>query len=251
LLARLRRASVGKPWPGKTRYARRSGTTLPCPRGLPGRGTPVRPAPHRPADRTAARWPTRAESEQAIRRGWDEPPRTRLRREVCTAAAGARTEQEFFTGLARAGVLVRRRYSAVNPSQVTGYAVGLPEHTGRDGHPIWYGGKLAADLTLPKLRTRWSGPQARETLAGAEQLSRAAVRAVLRAAVAEAAEHATDETQFFTRLRTSGVLVRERFSEVSPAEVTGYAQVAESAGLTRARHELSLTRRSSVSGLRC
>ena len=49
-----------------------------------------------PADRTAAKRPTRAESEQAIRRGWDEPPRTRLRREVCTAAAGARTEDGFF-----------------------------------------------------------------------------------------------------------------------------------------------------------
>jgi hypothetical protein len=62
-----------------------------------------------PADHTAARRPTRAESEQTIRRGWDEPPRARLRREVCTAAAGARTEHEFFTRLTQAGVLVRRR----------------------------------------------------------------------------------------------------------------------------------------------
>jgi hypothetical protein len=39
---------------------------------------------------------------------------------------------------------------------VTGYAVGLPHHRGRDGEVIWYGGgKLAADLTLPKLRGRW------------------------------------------------------------------------------------------------
>ena len=73
-----------------------------------------------PADRTAARRPTRAESEQAIRRGWEEPPRARLRREVCTAAAGARTEHEFFTRLAQAGVLVRRRYSTVNPGRGNG-----------------------------------------------------------------------------------------------------------------------------------
>jgi len=177
-----------------------------------------------PADRTAARRATRAESEQAIRRGWDEPPRTRLRREVCTAAAGARTEEEFFTHLAQCGVLIRRRYSTVNPSQVTGYAVGLPAHTGRDGQPIWYGGgKLAADLSLPKLRTRWSGPQAGHPLAGTGQLPRAAVRAVLRASVAQAAEHTADEAAFFTRLRASGVLVRERLSEISPGEVTGYA----------------------------
>ncbi len=177
-----------------------------------------------PADRTAARRQARAESERAIRRGWEEPPRARLRREVCTAAAGARTEHEFFTRLAQAGVLVRRRYSTVNPNHETGFAVGLPEHTGKDGHPIWYGGgKLAADLTLPKLRTRWAGPQARNPLAGADQLPRATIRAVLRATVAQAAEHATNEAQFFTRLRASGLLVRERFSEVNPGEVTGYA----------------------------
>ena len=109
-----------------------------------------------PADRTAARRPTRAEAEQTARRGWDEPPRVRLRREVCTAAAGARTEQEFFARLTQAGVLVRRRYSSIHPGEVTGYAVGLAQHTSRDGQVIWYGGgKLAADLTLPKLRARW------------------------------------------------------------------------------------------------
>ena len=109
-----------------------------------------------PADRTAARRPSRAEKEQAARRGWDEPPRVTLRRHVCGAAAGARTEREFFDQLASAGVLIRKRYSTQHPGQVTGYAVGLPHHRGRDGGVIWYGGgKLAADLTLPKLRGRW------------------------------------------------------------------------------------------------
>jgi hypothetical protein len=109
-----------------------------------------------PADRTAARRPGRAATEQAARRGWDEPPRVTLRRHVCGAAAGARTEREFFDQLASAGVLIRKRYSARPPGQVTGYAVGLPHHRGRDGGVIWYGGgKLAADLTWPKLRSRW------------------------------------------------------------------------------------------------
>jgi hypothetical protein len=118
----------------------------------------------------------------------------------------------------------RHRHSTGRPGQVTGYAVGLSQHAGRDGRPVWYGGgKLAADLTLPKLRARWSGPQVRDPLVGADQLARPAVRAVLRATVAEAAEHATDEAGFFTRLRASGLLVRERFSEVNPGEVTGYA----------------------------
>jgi hypothetical protein len=109
-----------------------------------------------PADRTAARRPSRAETEHAARRGWDEPPRVTLRRHVCGAAAGARTEREFFDQLASAGVLVRRRYSAQHPGKVSGYAVGLPHHRDHDGGVIWYGGgKLAADLTLPKLRGRW------------------------------------------------------------------------------------------------
>jgi hypothetical protein len=177
-----------------------------------------------PADRTAARRASRAETEQAARRGWAEPPRVTLRREVCTAAAGARTEAEFFSRLAQAGVLVRRRYSTRNPGEVTGYAVGLLRNTGKDGQPIWYGGgKLAADLTLPKLRRRWADPWARDPLAGASELPSPAVRAVLRAAVAQAASQAAGEADFFARLRASGVLVRERFSEVNLGEITGYA----------------------------
>jgi hypothetical protein len=116
--------------------------------------------PTAPGDRTAARRPTRAESEQAARRGWDESPRARLRREVSVAAAGAHTEQEFFVRLERAGVTVRKRYSTISPGEVTGYAVGLPQHNTRDGAIVWYGGgKLAADLTLPKLRQRWDPPR--------------------------------------------------------------------------------------------
>ena len=139
-----------------------------------------------PADRTAARRPTRSETEQAARRGWAEAPRVTLRREVCTAAAGASTEEEFFSRLAQAGVLVRRRHSTVNPGEVTGYAVGLPHHIAKDGQIIWYGGgKLAADLTLPKLRARWDNSPDRDPLAAASALPAPAARAVLRATVAD------------------------------------------------------------------
>ena len=56
-----------------------------------------------PADRTASRRPTRAETEQAARRGWAEPARVTLRREVSAAAATAGSEREFFTRLVRLG----------------------------------------------------------------------------------------------------------------------------------------------------
>jgi hypothetical protein len=108
-----------------------------------------------PADRTAARRATRAETEQAVRRGWDEPPRVTLRREVSTAAACAGTEWEFFARLQQAGVLARMRHSTAEPGAVTGYAVGLAQHTAAGGGVIWYGGgKLAADLTLPNCAPR-------------------------------------------------------------------------------------------------
>ena len=87
------------------------------------------------ADRTAAKRPSRAETERAARRGWQEPPRTTLRREVCTAAAGARTEQEFFSRLQDAGVLVRKRYSTIKRGR--GHRIrrrpGAPHRQGRRG----------------------------------------------------------------------------------------------------------------------
>ena len=107
--------------------------------------------------RTAGRRPTRAEEEHARRRGWEEPARTMLRRTVHTAAAGAGSEQEFFTRLEAAGLLVRKRFSQRVPGQVTGYAVARPGHVNGQGGPVWFGGgKLATDLALPKLRKRWS-----------------------------------------------------------------------------------------------
>ena len=125
-----------------------------------------------PRDRTAARRPTRPESEKARRRGWPEAPRITLRRAVSTAAAGAASEQEFFARLDQAGVLVRKRFSTRNPGEVTGYAVALPDDTTRAGGPVWFGGgKLAADLTLPKLRYRWqaTGPRPGDRFTAAER----------------------------------------------------------------------------------
>jgi hypothetical protein len=177
-----------------------------------------------PADRTAARRATRAETEQAARRGWAEPAQVTLRREVCTAAAGAGTEQEFFTRLRQAGVLVRERHSAIRPDQLTGYAVGLSGHTARDGGVVWYGGgKLAADLTLPKLRARWAGPAAERAPFGGPDVPAAVVRGMLRTLVSQAAEQVTGVAGFFAALRDAGVAVRLRFSETDPERITGYA----------------------------
>lgn len=80
--------------------------------------------------------------------------RERLRRAVRAAAGGSAGREEFTGLLAARGVLVRLRHSERDPGTVTGYAVALPSRGA--GEPVWFGGgRLAADLTLPRLRGRW------------------------------------------------------------------------------------------------
>jgi hypothetical protein len=109
-----------------------------------------------PVDRTSHRRPEPAELNKATRLGQGEIPRDRLRREVRAAAAAAADEADFFDRLRSAGLLVKLRTSTINTGEITGYAVGLPGHHTATGSPVWYGGgRLAPDLTLPKLRHRW------------------------------------------------------------------------------------------------
>ena len=111
------------------------------------------------ADGTAAKRPTRAEQEKSRRAGRGEPPRATLRRKVHAAAAAAGSEAEFFAGVEARGLRVRLRGSTIHPDEITGYAVGLPGDVTADGCQVWYGGgKLAPDLPLPKLRSRWDQP---------------------------------------------------------------------------------------------
>jgi len=83
--------------------------------------------------------------------------------------------------------------------------------------------KLAADLSLPKLRRRWAGPVPEHGTVPGRGLPAAAARAVLRNTVTATAQRAADEAGFFTGLGEAGVLVRLRFSDSRPGQVTGYA----------------------------
>jgi hypothetical protein len=90
------------------------------------------------------------------------PDREVLRARVRVALAGSTSWKEFTERLSVDGVLVRPRYSTLNAGEITGYAVALrlrlsDSDDGRD--PLWFsGGKLAPDLTLPRLRRCWTGP---------------------------------------------------------------------------------------------
>jgi len=123
-------------------------------------------------DRTAAQRASRAEQEKAQRDGRSEPARVTLRREVRTAAAGADGLQEFLDRLRDAGLLIKERTSDRDPGTLTGYAVAWPGDRDGRGRPVWYGGgKLAADLSLPKLQQRWSGghPRAGSSYGGPQR----------------------------------------------------------------------------------
>ncbi len=139
-------------------------------------------------DGSADKRPTRAEQEKARRSGKREPSRTALRRAVQAAAAVAGSEAEFLAALQARGVQLRLRHSTVNPGEVTGYAVGLPGDLNASGGQVWYGGgKLAPDLTLPKLRTRWDG-----AAPGSQGQASRARAAEVYAQAADAARHAAE-----------------------------------------------------------
>ncbi|MFJ3905749.1 mobilization protein [Streptomyces sp. NPDC090025] len=111
-----------------------------------------------PGDGTAAQRPTSAERHKAGRHGRERTAREELRETVRRAAAGAVTDDEFFSRLTAAGLLVKKR---VAPSgDLLGYKVALPDDRNAQGEPVYYpGARLAPDLSLPRIRERWSMDQ--------------------------------------------------------------------------------------------
>ncbi len=108
--------------------------------------------------------------KEAGQPGPTAPDREVLRRHVRTAAAGGGSLTEFFDRLRADGLLVLERFSERNPGEITGYAVALPNRYDSGGKPIYFGGgKLAPDLTLPRLQRRWvDGTQSNHGAAGAD-----------------------------------------------------------------------------------
>ncbi|PWI16928.1 mobilization protein [Streptomyces sp. Act143] len=106
-------------------------------------------------DGTAAKRPSSAERHKAEREGRDRTAREELRETVRRAVAGAGSEEEFLDRLKGAGLLVRTK---VLPSgDLQGYKVALPDDRNGDNEPVYYAGStLAPDLSLPRIRKRFS-----------------------------------------------------------------------------------------------
>ncbi|WP_194918214.1 relaxase/mobilization nuclease domain-containing protein [Catenulispora rubra] len=97
---------------------------------------------------------TRAEQEIAQRKNQPEPARQTLSRTVRAAASASVDEAEFLRRLRAADVGCRPRFADGSNVEVVGYSVALrPDH---DEPTVWFGGgRLARDLTLPRLRQQW------------------------------------------------------------------------------------------------
>ncbi|MFF7148624.1 relaxase/mobilization nuclease domain-containing protein [Streptomyces jietaisiensis] len=107
-------------------------------------------------DGTGAKRPTSAERHKAERQGRERTAREELREAVRRAVTGVRSDEEFFDRLAAAGLLIRKR--AAPSGDLLGYKVALPDDLNKDGEPVFYpGARLAPDLSLPRIRERWSG----------------------------------------------------------------------------------------------
>ncbi|MER7644761.1 mobilization protein [Streptomyces sp. NPDC126522] len=114
-------------------------------------------------DGTAAKRPTSAERHKAEREGRHRTAREELRETVRRAVAGASSEDEFLDRLKGAGLLV---HTKMLPSgDLQGYKVALPDDRNSDKEPVYYAGStLAPDLSLPRIRKRFTtDPAPRDT----------------------------------------------------------------------------------------
>jgi hypothetical protein len=172
-------------------------------------------------DKTADKAPTQAEMSKARAAGQTETARAVLRRIVQAAAAAARTDTGFLAAIEARGALARPRYSTARSGEVIGYSVSLSGDTGPGGRPIWYGGgRLASDLTLPKLRQRWAGPDGRLT---GRAMGGPAARPVLAREALRAARAARSEPEFFALLEQAGLQVRPGPGPARPGHPAGWS----------------------------
>lgn len=153
------------------------------------------------------------------------------RRELETVVRGCATasvdEAEFVRRMRREGVLVRPRFADGRTDVVTGFSVALRPPKGE--RPVWFGGgRLARDLTLPRLRADWPDTPQHASAAAAEWTAAKRHRRPV-AAGREAAEPTPADVRR-ARERLAGV--REQLRSVPLDDRAQWARVArESSGV--------------------
>lgn len=164
------------------------------------------------------------ERASAARRGDDSVASIRLERTVRAAAAASVDEGEFVRRLHQAGVIVRPRFAADRDDVVAGYSVALRP---RDGEQIvWYGGgRLARDLTLPRLRDGW--PDTLQSAQAGVDEWRATWRNPMRyRPVAPGREQHEPGPELWREYTDHVTQLRDQLSAVDPNDRAAWARVA-------------------------
>ncbi|OLZ62901.1 mobilization protein [Streptomyces sp. IMTB 2501] len=112
-------------------------------------------------DRTGARRPTQAEMHKAERLGWEQTSPEWLQDRIRAAIPHVTNAEEFIAYLEADGIEVKARQG---PSgDLLGYAVGRPGDLNDNQEQIFHpGGKIAPDLSLPKIKARLEYSQPEE-----------------------------------------------------------------------------------------
>ncbi|MFI7482482.1 relaxase/mobilization nuclease domain-containing protein [Kocuria sp. M1R5S2] len=153
-----------------------------------------------------------------------EPTRFTLERTVRACAVAAESEAQFVRQMRRANLLVHPRFAAGTDSVVTGYSVA--ERPPKGMRPLWFGGgKLAQDLTLPSLRTRWPDTPNSAQEAAEEWMAAKRHRRIVHP---DAPGAVLDEV---TARRLAGELkeVRRRLVSIAPDDHQSWAHAAREA----------------------
>ena len=171
-------------------------------------------------DQTAAARAGVQEAAAARTAGRDRTPRETLRTKVKAAAARTSGFKDFADLLGREGVTVWPRLSERHPGEITGYSVSLDDYLNGAGEPVRFGGgKLAPDLSWPKLASRWSQP-APETAApaAADQAAPAAADQAATEQPALAARRFGDDDE--AAWREAERIVREAAERITASAAT-------------------------------
>ncbi|MFE9330456.1 mobilization protein [Streptomyces sp. NPDC006925] len=113
-------------------------------------------------DRTGTHRPAQAEMHKADRLGWEQTSKEWLEDRIRAAIPHVKSAEEFLAYLEVDGIAVKPRRG---PSgDLLGYAVGRPDDLNKDGAQVFHpGGKIAPDLSLPKLSARFESGSPEES----------------------------------------------------------------------------------------
>lgn len=164
------------------------------------------------------------ERASADRRGEHSVASVRLERTVRAAAAASVDEAEFVRRLHQSGAIVRPRFAANRDDVVAGYSVALRPKPGES--IVWYGGgRLARDLTLPRLRQGW--PDTPMSAQAAVDEWRATWRNPMRyRPVAPGREQHEPGPELWREYTNNVAALREQLRRVDPQDRASWAQVA-------------------------